>query len=154
MRHSTVLDDPDLSNTIALYGRGRLAWGRYWNSVYETISSFAPTVPTRSIVVRYEDVVSRPKDIFKEIISLLRAEQVELNVETGLFTRFTRGFQDPKIRSTRSIHQSSVGRWTNWTPSEIQTLWSVVGTTAEKFGYRCPQKGMTWEECFKPLDSV
>lgn len=84
--------------------------------------------PESSIRVKYEDLVTKPEKVVKGIFSFL-GEDYEPDVISEYFSaQRGNGIEDPKIATTRSIHDMSIGRWRkDLSHEEVKITKEVLG---------------------------
>jgi hypothetical protein len=129
---------PDLRSNFLAHGRGKYAWGKYWMDVYERIYIFSRMHPERSHTLKYEDLVSEPRETLRGVLDFLH-EPYSPGLEKNAFRRLrSGGYQDWHIMKTWRVHRRSVGRWQKWPKTEAETLWELVEPIASKFGYQPP----------------
>ena len=78
--------------------------------------------PSRSLVVRYEDLVQKPSQEIESIVNFLGE-----NFEDRMLTNFSKpergkGIEDPKVRHSFSIHSTSINRWRSDLNSEQELM--------------------------------
>lgn len=127
--------DPEVARVAEAFGYGRYAWAQYWHEVYTKLWLFAATRPERTMIVKYEELVSCPEHLLQRICEFIGEAYDPTIVARAFSTEHTRGFGDFKIRQTDSVHKDSVGLWRRWPREESETLWACVHYPATKFGY-------------------
>ena len=63
--------DPEIARIVDLWGKGRYGWARYWVDVYERAHLFCSSIPDRTQVIRYEDLVMNPESVMSSAVSFL-----------------------------------------------------------------------------------
>jgi hypothetical protein len=95
--------------------------------------------------VRYEALVTEPERTLEEVLRFLgeaRSPEVVADLIDGAFTRrHPAGYEDPKIRDSHGIHQSSIGKWRCWPTAEVDRLWAIAADVAGLVGYASPWTG-------------
>ncbi len=133
--HGGMERHDDLTLCVKTYGKGRLAYAHYWNQVNEVILSFSRAHPTRCHLVRYEDLVTSPQTVLKDVFHFLGEPDDPGVIERAFSTDHTPGYQDHKITQTKSILTTSVDQWKTWPTSDIAALAPVVENLALQFRY-------------------
>ena len=84
---------------------------RLYLDFHDKADSYINACPEFCIRIKYEDLVTKPEKVLKEICSFL-GENYEPEVFSKFFSEHrVNGIEDPKIATTRSIHDISIGRW-------------------------------------------
>lgn len=127
--------DPEIARIVDLWGKGRYGWARYWIDVYERTHLFCSSIPDRTHVIRYEDLVTNPESVMSSAVSFLGEDPGSLRLQETFSKKESGGLQDQKFRNTSGIHRNSVSRWKAWPANETRALWDMVEHVAGKYGY-------------------
>jgi protein-tyrosine sulfotransferase len=137
----TVDEDPDLLSAISRFGNSLSGWMQFWREINEDLIGFSEANSARCHLLRYEDLVKTPEREVSRILDFLALKRLPGDAGKMCSTAFkihhTDGFQDHKIHATSRIHATSVNRWSNWLPEEIEAGWAIVGQVARAVGYNC-----------------
>lgn len=100
---------------------------------------FAQSHEAMSCIVRYEDLVTEPEKVVKDI-NIFIGEKYEDSMLTAFNDSLRKkGIEDPKILLTKSIHSTSIGRWKNdLSNSEIDYISKRCKKIFKKFNYDIP----------------
>lgn len=141
-------EDREIRSVVQRHGNQMYGWARHWCDINEQIRLFSCMNSQRVIIVKYEDLARHTEAELSRILDFIAVKRYPgdtLEMCSRAFTsQHSNGYQDLKIRSTRQVHQQSIGKWENWTEEEKLAHWLVVGRVAEAFGYR--------HECALPAD--
>ncbi len=135
--------DPDIARVAVRYGYGRMAWINYWREVNERILLFHSRFDTRAFLLRYEDLVHSPDHSVARVLAFLEEAEEPNIIERALQISHNSGFQDNKIRRSKSVHSSSVGRgWRQMNKKERAIIWRSLASLATSLGYseNCPEE--------------
>jgi hypothetical protein len=136
--YASSRNDPEARRAAERYGAGRYGWAKYWAEVNERLYVFAASNPDRCHLFHYESVIEDTRASMSAVLAFLGETLPEDLIEKAFRKRHTEGFQDHKIGDTQSILNDRVGKWKDWSSSEIAALWRVVCDTATNVGYRSP----------------
>lgn len=136
------LEDPDIKNAVARFGRGRLGWARHWCEVNATLLRWADKARGRAHILRYEDLVMQPLATLEPALDSLGEKIAPEMLSTAFAPRSSGGFGDWKIRCTRAVHSESLDRWRLWPESDREDVWEIVGNVAASFGYFRPPSAL------------
>jgi hypothetical protein len=125
----------DIVRKVRNYGKGKFGWAKFWVEVYDKLHLFSQSFPERVHIVHYESLVTDPVATIEKIFAFIDEVYPASILEDAFKSNHRFGFQDLKILNTQSIHLESIGRWQEWPKIESDSLWQIVGETAEKFGY-------------------
>jgi hypothetical protein len=134
---ATPLDD-DLVQAIRSFGGGRYGYAKFWNDVNERILLFAASRSSRSLLVRYEDLVQSPQTTAARVFEFLGESCPSGVAERAFEVSHDPSAHDRDIQATSRIHADRIGRWNGWSSAEIGSLWLIVGPVAERLGYPNP----------------
>ncbi len=97
---------------------------------------FLDNHPSDSFVIKYEDMVCHAEGILIRMFTFL-GEEFHKDVLTEFASnKRQRGVEDPKVKKSRSIYQSSIGRWKNdLTSKQIEYINRQTGELFKRFGY-------------------
>ena len=73
--------------------------------------SFIDKHPDMSFTLRYEDLVTKPKETLSGLLSYLGESYDEAMLRDFYNHHRRSGIEDPKVAKTRSIHSNSIDRW-------------------------------------------
>jgi hypothetical protein len=99
--------------------------------------AFRNLYPEKTILLRYEDLVSAPENTLKKLLSALN-----LNYEPNILNEFYKpargiGIEDPKVSATTRVHTNSLSRWrVDLTPNEIAIAMDKLTPLINTFGYK------------------
>ena len=127
--------DPELARIVSIHGKGRLTYARYWLEVNQTIFNFTRTLPARTFLVRYEDLVQAPEDWVGRIVRFIGEDPSLLDLEKAFTMKHDLGYQDRKISCTKAVHSLSIGRSSALSQREALNIWDIVGTVARELNY-------------------
>jgi Sulfotransferase family len=114
------------------------ALARYWAELVSAILDLERLYPERCLRVRYEDLVTSPEEIAREIFAFIGAEDVP-GISKRCFTdRHERqGPADYKIWQTSSVTAASIGRGRDIPAALIPPqMMDDMNMLAERLGYR------------------
>jgi len=99
-------------------------------------TSFLDAHPSDSFVIKYEDMVCHTEDTLKRMFTFL-GEEFHKDVLTEFASRKRqRGLEDPKVKKSRFIYQSSIGRWKQDLSSEqSEYIIRLTDSLFRRFGY-------------------
>jgi len=80
---------------------------RYLKAAFD----FQHNSPVETILLRYEDLASEPRNTLNELFQQLGESFDERIFELFYLPERNTGLEDPKVSETRNIHADSVGRW-------------------------------------------
>ena len=137
---ATIFDeDPTIRFVVQHYGNTPYGWAKYWRDANEELYYFATRARSRCHIVKYENLARFPEKCVGETLDFLAIGRVRGDASKmcarALRVPHTHGYQDKKIRSTRRIHEESIGKWSGWTMQRRRAYWFIVGTVATAFGY-------------------
>jgi protein-tyrosine sulfotransferase len=129
--------DPEVARIVNNFGNDKYGCAKYWVDVYERIAVFMGSVPNRSRVVKYEDLVRSPSGVMSEVISFLGEDPALLHLQNAFDnkTNLVGGPQDHKILGTDRVHTKSIDRWKRLPIIEARAIWDLGKLTALRFGY-------------------
>ena len=137
--------DPEISRVARRYGYGRLAWMKYWLEANERIAFAIESFGPRALLVRYEDLVMSPGSAIARVFEFLGESQQPDVVSRALVASHDEGFQDYKIKHSRTVHTESLHRgWRSLNAGERATVWGFVEGLAESFGYTAEAQYEQW----------
>ena len=94
--------------------------------------------PSRSLRVRYEDLVREPEAQLRRLTAFL-GERFEPRMLDFNASPHQEGLEDPKVGSTTGIHADSVGRWRRvLSDDEVRCVVRRCGDLFERLGYQPP----------------
>jgi protein-tyrosine sulfotransferase len=128
-------EDPQIRLCVRRHGRGFHSWACYWNDVYGRIHDFSLTCPERCHVFRYEDLVRLPNQTLRRVLAFIGETLPPNLIRTAFTMPHATGYEDPGIRGTNGLKADRIGKWKDWPPHRIATMWSLVGQTAVRYGY-------------------
>lgn len=102
---------------------------------YEKGKTYTDKHPENSITIHYEDLVNSPKETLGYLLS-----KINEVFEPAMLLNFNssdrgKGIEDPKIKKTKSIHNTSIGRWKiDLSNDEIKCVKNILAK--EMFIYR------------------
>lgn len=73
--------------------------------------AFVDSQPHRSIIIRYEHLVSRSQDTLRELMHFLNEEYDDAMISRLHSDQHGEGLEDPKVRHHNGISNESIGRW-------------------------------------------
>jgi len=110
--------------------------GKYWAVVVEEIRSQAASVPGRYLEVRYEDLVSRPRETMARVLAFLDEpwdERVLSHQDSNLELPSTESSSE---EVAKAIHTRSVSRWkTELSPGDRAKIESWATPMLKELGY-------------------
>jgi hypothetical protein len=130
--------DPEVARKVAVHGKGRHGWARFWVEVYSILGSVLTSLADRTWLIKYEDLVTKPEQTMKALLGFMGEELPPSLLSDAFKMSHAIGAQDDNITRTNQIHKGSLDRWRTWPASEIRAVWDIVGPTAAKFGYGVP----------------
>ncbi|MFH1331515.1 MAG: sulfotransferase [Actinomycetota bacterium] len=109
----------------------------HWRDYYSRFYRFARCRPSRSLVIRYEDLVCDPEPQYTRIFGLLgldHGDDVRHYWESKASVHHTRHNNAPAVG--RAPFTSSLGRWKqDLQPAEVATVERVCGRLMRRAGY-------------------
>jgi protein-tyrosine sulfotransferase len=128
---STRHGDPEIARCARQFGVGRHAWAQYWSEVHTRLAAFAASCLERTVVIRYEDLLSAPADVLRSMLTAI-GERCPADLIAHASVRTSR------IGARRSAagDRTAADPWRAWPAAEIRALWSTVERVAEPLGYR------------------
>ena len=118
-----------------------------WARVNRDILTLAADRPDSSILVRYEDLVSRPEDTLTRIFSFLeRPTDVQQLVAESFKSSEEVGLGDWKTYATKQIHEHSIGRWQKLSWETIRSIVPIVAKLAAELNHELPDIGEELDE--------
>ena len=127
-------DDPDLSPIVSS-GSGLLSWTKYWLNVYTTLRHSTHHMNDRVLWCKYEDLVSHPKKETERAFHFLGETMPDELLASAFATPHARGYEDPLIRSTQSVHRTSVGKYRSLSQESLADAWQAVAEVAQYWNY-------------------
>ena len=129
------LNDPEIARSVALRGKGPLAWCRYWDEVYSALLAFRGDCAERCLVFRYEDLALDTEITLTAILAFLGEQMTGNLVSIAMTMPHGAGYEDAGIRETGRVLRDRIGRWRSWRPGDVDACWSEVRHTACLLGY-------------------
>jgi protein-tyrosine sulfotransferase len=139
-RGAVLISDPDLDRHFSVHGTGRLSLARYWTDINERLLTFASSYPERSLLFKYEELVSDTPGMLRKILTSI-GEDFDPEMVTRAFNgnhKKAELYADASIRASTTVRQDRVDKWKTWSIGEQRALWRVVGPTASLLGYEAP----------------
>jgi hypothetical protein len=133
-------EDPEIARAVRAYGHGRDCWARYWLEVNQQLFAFAAANPGRCMSLRYEDLVASPEPTLESVLSFLGEAYSPGLIAAAFSQSHKSGYGDWKILRETGIHFSGIDKWRSWPPEVKADIWTVVGTLAERLGYKLPNE--------------
>src|SRR5579863_7482778 len=130
--------DPEIVRKVSVHGKGRHGWARFWVEVYTILEPVLTSLPSRTCLVKYEDLVTAPELTLRKLLAFIGEDYPSSLLSDAFAMPHTIGAQDDKITRTTQVHCDSVDKWQRWPASEVRAVWDIVGETARKFGYVAP----------------
>lgn len=116
-------------------GDPRVGGARYWALQSEKLLSFQKKVGARGIAVHYENLVSEPETVVREILQHIGEEWEEQILRFYEFDHCRGpGLEDPKASYSKKLGQS-MGNWLSLEPELVQRMLTEAGPTLERLGY-------------------
>jgi protein-tyrosine sulfotransferase len=119
-------------------GNSIAAVAAYWLQTTTNIIEFARQHDDQCLVIRYEDLVSRPADVTRQIWVFLGVREVPGIAESCLTVPHSAtGPSDEKIWFTRQIHKDSVGRGVTVPITGLPPMMTeAINQLCNQLGYR------------------
>jgi hypothetical protein len=130
-----AIEDPDVADVVARFGRTHSGWARYWCIVNDTICRYWRSHREKALLIKYEDLVTKPMPTMRAVLDFLGEPFPEGLLEAAFIKEHRWGFEDPKARMTTGIHQCGLRRWSGWSQETRGALWSIVDAVAVELGY-------------------
>ncbi len=100
---------------------------------------FADQHPERSLILRYEDLTTRPTEELARLMGFLGEEFEQEMIESFNARARQRGVEDPKVAANPSIHNQSIGRWrADLTSRQARRIHKRCKPIFERFDYEDP----------------
>jgi hypothetical protein len=132
---SSVADDPELSRWAKADGEVVEGWAGYWAEAYEMIANFRDSHFDRCVTISYEALAVDPQETVSGVLSFLDEDMPENLLDMAFSQPHDYGFEDPRIRSTHSVHAASIGRRKSLSDVGSAAAWRIVRSVAERWGY-------------------
>lgn len=141
-----VRDPKDVSASL----RG-MPWNRHgalmhalmWRRYIRALTSVSKSYPDRVLIVRYEDLVTRPADIVATLCHFLHIDYSEQMLQPRRWPFSLKLNDTTNAASTKpiAIKSSSVGTWrTRLDPSEAAVIERITGSWMHHYGYSLETK--------------
>jgi Sulfotransferase family len=99
--------------------------------------AFADEHPERSILVRYEHLVSEPKDTLIQLMSFLSEQYDEAMIHNLHAGYHGEGLEDPKARHHANISRENVGRWQrDLSNDQARLAKPILAAICQRLGYQ------------------
>jgi len=98
--------------------------------------SFANEHQERCILVRYEHLVTKPKEVLNQLMLFLGEEYDDSMICSLLSTNHGEGLEDPKIQKHMNISTENIGRWKiDLTSEEVNVINPILSSIMQYFCY-------------------
>jgi hypothetical protein len=105
------------------------------NTTIRNLSRSWPKRQDRAHLIRYEDLISRPREILRGVIDYLELDASDATIE-GMLQRASAENPEMKQHITSSDVSTSLGRWRTSLSPQLQSVAnSTFGDVLEQFGY-------------------
>jgi protein-tyrosine sulfotransferase len=128
-------EDPGLVEMGLRWGVGAFGAARYWHEINQRLITFADIEPDRTHVVRYEDLVTRPREALDPMFEFLGESWDPALLDQVFSTRHDDGFGFRGMSERTAIDTTRLGKWTDWPERRRKALWKLVGDVAADLGY-------------------
>lgn len=109
-----------------------------WRTFTESGIKFERNYPSISFRMRYEDLVSAPRQSLSKLMDAM-GESFEETMLCFNSKEHQKGLEDPKIAATKEIHQKSVGRWCQeLTKEQVEAVIKKCSDLFDVLGYDLP----------------
>lgn len=125
----------EIHEYVKRYARPLEAFAHAWVDVNRSMLDFIRRHPDNTIVLRYEDLVSRPAETMQRIFDYLGEEWSDNLLQTALAKKDNVGLGDWKTYDNTRIDDSSVARWKSLPVPISSTLGQICNRMLEAYGY-------------------
>jgi hypothetical protein len=106
------------------------------NSTIRNLSRSWPKRQDRAHLIRYEDLITRPKEILHEVLNYLELDASDATI-VGMIERASTENPEMNQHLTSSDVSTSLGRWKSSLSPELQSVANTAfGDVLEQFGYQ------------------
>jgi len=124
----------EIHEYIVRYARPIVALAHLWADVTATLLDFAGRHSDDAILLRYEELVSRPTGELDRLAGFLGLEPRSLSVD-ALRLDAPSGLGDWKTYGKVTMDESSIGRWRGLSTASLNLLAPVVNPVLARAGY-------------------
>ncbi|MEQ1564239.1 MAG: sulfotransferase [Myxococcota bacterium] len=126
-----------LEPLLERYPEPHLAAAHYWVDANQRLGAFHASVPERTHLVRYEDLVQRPEEVLRALFTFLDEPWEPAVLD---FNRFAHdaGFEDHRVTSTWKIEDNR-GKHRELPAELIARITEVIAPTQVALGYPDPR---------------
>ena len=125
----------EIHEYVKQYPRPLEAFAHAWVDVNRNMLGFIERNPENTILLRYEDLVSEPARVMKDVHTFLGEEWNEDSLDTALRKIDGAGLGDWKTYGKTKIDDASVSRWKTLPPYITSSLARICNPVLETFGY-------------------
>jgi hypothetical protein len=125
----------EIHEYIKRYPRPLEAFAHAWVDVNRSMLEFTRRHPDNTILLRYEDLASRPAETMQHVFTYLGEEWNDDLLHTALAKKEDAGLGDWKTYESTEINNSSVGRWQILPAPIASTLGQICNPVLEACGY-------------------
>jgi hypothetical protein len=106
------------------------------NSTIRNLSRSWPKRKDRAHLIRYEDLITRPTEILRGVLTYLELDASEATID-GMIERASAENPEMKRHLTSSEVSTSLGRWKSSLSPELQSVAnSAFSDVLQQFGYQ------------------
>ncbi len=140
-------EDPEIRNVAIRYGNGRMAWAQYWKEVNERILLSVARYGSRTLLIKYEDLVNSTPKIIDQVFDFLSVNREPKVIESALKSIHDLGYQDRSILKTSAVHSNSLFTgWSKMNKTERTIIWNSVSNVASWIGYTEDADLCSWSQ--------
>jgi protein-tyrosine sulfotransferase len=125
----------EIHEYVKRYPRPMEAFAHAWVDVNRSMLDFIERHPDNTLLLRYEDLVSRPAEIMQQVFDYLGEEWSDELLHTALARKENAGLGDWKTYYSTDIRCDSVDRWKSLPVSIASTLGQICNPLLETCGY-------------------
>ncbi len=125
----------ELHRYVQQYLQPLVAFAHAWVDSIASLERFRERRGDAVHLVRYEELVTEPTSVLRELFEFLGESWDDEIVARGLDPQKIDGFGDWKAYERVSIDANSVGRWRTLSQGTLRQLGEILNPTLERLGY-------------------